>query len=125
MQWCEKGSVMCKKPPGWMFSVCTPENIAQVLASIGRSPRRFASKYARALGMSGRSVWCILHSDLNLHAYKLQTVHSLSDRDKEVHLQFFRYRQGMLTENPDLPNNLLLSSEARFHMHSTINKQNI
>jgi hypothetical protein len=73
--------------------------------------------------MSGRSVWRIPHSDLNLRTYKLQIVHSLSDRDKEVHLQFCRY-QGMLTENADLPSNLLVSDEAHLHLHGTINKQN-
>jgi len=78
---------------------------------------------AQALVMSGRSVGRILHSDLNLHAYKLRIVYSLSDRDKEVRLQFCCYYQGILTENPDLPSTLLMSDESHFHLHGTINKQ--
>ena len=74
--------------------------------------------------MSDRSVQLILHSDLNLHPYKLQTVHSLSDWDKEVGLQFYHHFQGILTKNPDVPNNLLMSDEANFPLHSTVNKQN-
>ena len=35
---CEEGSVMCQKPPGWLYSVCTPKKIAQVFASVGHSP---------------------------------------------------------------------------------------
>ena len=73
-QWREEGSVTCKKPPGQPSSVRTPENIAQVLASISRSPRRSARKHAQALRMSDRSVRCILRSDLSLHPCKLQLV---------------------------------------------------
>ena len=29
-----------------------------------------------------------------------------------------------ITENPDLPNKLLMSDEAHFHLHGTVNKQN-
>ena len=64
------------------------QNIARVLASVSRSPRRSAFKNAQASGMSARSVWLILLSNLNLHPYKLPIVHSWSDRDKEVRLQF-------------------------------------
>jgi len=39
-------------------------------------------------------------------------------------LQFCRQFVGILTENPDLPNKLLMSDEAHFHMHGTVNKQN-
>jgi len=77
-QWSEEGSVTCKKPPGRPSSVCAPDNIAQVLASISRSLRRSACKHAQALRMSDRNVWRILRSDLSLHPYKLQVVHALS-----------------------------------------------
>ena len=32
--------------------------------------------------------------------------------------------QELLTENPDLSNNLLISDEAQLHAHGTVNKQN-
>ena len=74
--------------------------------------------------MSDRSVQHILHSDLHLHSYKMQIVSSLNDQDNEVRLQFSRHSQGILTENPDLPNNLLMSDEADIHLHVRVNKQN-
>jgi hypothetical protein len=60
---------------------------------------------------------------MNLHPYKLQSVHSLSDRDKEVRSQFCRHFHGILPENPDLPNYLLMSEEANLHLQDTVNKQ--
>jgi len=52
----------------------------------------------------------------------LQTVHSLSDLDKE--LQFFHQFHEILTENPGLPNDLLKSGKEHFNLHRTVNKQN-
>ena len=46
-QWREEGSVTCKKPSGRPSSVRTPENIARVLASVSRSPRRSAHTQSR------------------------------------------------------------------------------
>ena len=80
-QWREEGSVTCKKPPGRPSSVRTP-NIARVLASVSRSPRRSARTHVQAL--SDRSVRHILGSDLSLHPYKLQVVHALSNRDRDA-----------------------------------------
>jgi len=74
--------------------------------------------------MSDRSVRCILRSDLSLHPYKLQVVYALSNRDREMRLQFCRQFVGISTENPDLPIKLLMSDEAHFHLHGTVNKQN-
>ena len=89
-QWREEGSVKCKKPPGRPSSVRTPDNIARMLASVSRSPRRSARKHAQALRISDRSVRRILGSDLSLHSYKLQAVHALSNRDREMRLQVCR-----------------------------------
>jgi hypothetical protein len=60
----------------------SPQNTAQVLASVYHNPRRSATKHAQASGMSDMCFRRILLRDLNLHLYKLQAVHSLSDRDK-------------------------------------------
>jgi len=119
-QWREEVSVTCKKSPGRLSSVLTLDNIARVLASASRSPRRprrSARKHARALRMSDRSVRRILSSDLSLHPYKLQVVHALSNRDREMRLQFCRQFVGILSENPELP-----SDKAHFHLHGTVNK---
>ena len=122
-QWRER-TVMCKKLPGRPSSVRTPDNIARMLASVSRSPRQSARKHAQALHMSDRSVRRIMRSDLSLHPYKLQVVHALSNWDREMCLQFCCEFVEMLTENPALPNKLLMSDEAHFHLHGTVNKQN-
>jgi hypothetical protein len=60
----------------------SPQNSARVLASVHRNPRRSATKHAQASGMSDMCFRRIMLRDLNLHQYKLQAMHSLSDRDK-------------------------------------------
>ena len=123
-QWRKEGSVTCKKAPGRLSLVRTPDNFARVLVPISRSPRRSARKHAQALCVSDRSVWRILRSDMSLHPIKFQVVHALRNRDREMRFQFCRQFVGILTENPNLPNKLLMSDEAHFHLHGTINKQN-
>jgi hypothetical protein len=41
-----------------------------------------------------------------------------------IRLQFSHHFQGILTENPDLPNNLLMSDMADFHLHGIVNNKN-
>ena len=48
----------------------------------------------------------------------------LSNRDREMRLQFCRKFVAILIENLDLPNKLLTSDEAHFTFHGTVNKQN-
>jgi len=71
--------------------------------------------------MSDRTVPRILHNHLSLYPYKLQVVHALSNRDREMCLLFCRQFVRM-TEIPDLPNKLLMSDEAHFHLHGAGNK---
>ena len=56
----------------------------------------------------------------DLHPYKLQIVHALSNRDREICLQICR----MFVEMSNLPNKLLMSDEAHLHLHGAVNKQN-
>jgi len=84
-----------------------------------------SSKHAQALNVSDRSVRHILHSDLSLHTYKLQVVHALSNQDREMRLQFCHQFVGILTDNPHLLNELLMSDEAHFHLHGTVNNLNL
>ena len=92
--------------------------------SVSHSLRQSARKHAQALCLSYRSVWHILHSDLSLQPYKLQVVDALSNWDREMRLKFCCQFVGMLAENPDLLNKLLMSDEAHFHLHDAVNKQN-
>jgi hypothetical protein len=87
-----------QKSPGRPPSVRIPENTAQVLVSIGLSPRQSACMLAQAVDISDKSVRRILHSDQNL-LYRLRTMHAWIDRDKAVRLQFCRHFHGILTEN--------------------------
>ena len=73
---------------------------------------------------SDKSVLLIMQTDLNPHPYKLQILHSLSNQDKQVSLQFGCHFQVILTENQDLLNNLLMSNEAHFYLHGPVNKPN-
>ena len=41
-----------------------------------------------------------------------------------MRLQISRQFVGILTQNPDLTSKLLMSDEAHFHLHGTVNKQN-
>jgi transposase len=65
-QWREEGSARCKKARCRPFSVRTPDNIARVLASVSRSPRRSARKNDQALRLSDRRVRRILSSPIQI-----------------------------------------------------------
>lgn len=103
-QGCEEGSATCIKPPAWQSSVCTPENIARVLASVGCSLRCSACKLAQALGMSDRSVGasCLVTWTFTNTDWKLCILEWSGQRGKIAILSSISW---MLTENPELPNN--------------------
>ena len=90
-------------------------------SAVVRSDLRVSTlkRYACLIGVYGAScVWTWVFT------HKLQVVHALSNRDREMRLQFCRQFVEILTENPDLPNKLLMSDEAHFHLHGRVNKQN-
>jgi len=72
--------------------------------------------------MSDRTLQRILRNHLSLYPYKLQVVHALSNRDRELRLLFCRQFVGIMTEIPDLPNKLLMSDETHFRLHGTVKK---
>jgi len=51
-------------------------------------------------------------------------MHALSKRDREIRLQFCCQSVEILTENPDLPNKLLMTDEPYFNLQGTVYKQN-
>lgn len=53
--------------------------------------------------------------DIKFHPYKLQVVQKLYTRDKEARVAFCTDMIGLLRENPDIMNNLLMTDEAHFH----------
>jgi hypothetical protein len=50
------------------------ENTETVTAALEQSPRCSARCHAASLNISDRSLWWILHKDLNFHPYKIQVV---------------------------------------------------
>jgi len=59
-----------RKPRGRIPVVRTPENVDKVRMAIVNSPRRSVRRHSAAIGLSDRSVWRILHKDLNFHHTK-------------------------------------------------------
>lgn len=119
----ENGSVLDVKH-GAPRTVRTPENVETVREAFERSPRRSARQQSRILGISRKSLFRIL-KEIRFHPYKLQVVQKINERDKEVRLAFCTTMNGLLQDNPDTLNNLLMSDEAHFYLSGSVNKQNM
>ena len=119
----ETGSVFAVKH-GAPRTVWTPENLQRVREAFERSPRRSACQHSHILGVNRKSLFRIL-KEIKFHPYKLQVVQQLNNRDKEVRVAFCTAMSGLLWENPDILNNLLMTDEAHFHLSGFVNKQNM
>lgn len=53
----------------------------------------------------------------------MQTVHELSEKDKEDRMTFARDELKRIEDDPDHLPNLFFSDEARFHLHRGVNRQ--
>jgi len=73
----QTGSALKQTSPGRPRTATGPENVAVVRASIQKSPRRSARKYAAAVRLSDRSVRRILHRDLRMLPYKIAIAQKL------------------------------------------------
>ncbi|KDR23683.1 hypothetical protein L798_11158 [Zootermopsis nevadensis] len=62
--------------------VRSPENVEAVRVTMERSPTKSTRRAEAELGISGRSIQRILHSDLHLFPYKMTVLHSLAKREK-------------------------------------------
>ena len=102
----------------------TPENLQRVREAFERSPGRLARQHSRILGVSRKSLFQML-KEIKFHPYKLQVVQRLNKREKEVRVAFCTTMSGLLQENPDILNNLLMTDEAHFHLLGFIKKQNM
>lgn len=114
------GSALKRKSPGRPRTVTMPDNVARVRASVLQSPKRSAVKHAASLGLSDRSVRRILHSNLNMHPYKMMVTQELSIRD-------FETRRALcedILQNIPPTAVVIFSDEAHFHLAGTVNKQN-
>ena len=62
--------------------------------------------------------------DLHYHPYKSQVAQELSERDKVNRLQLCNEFLGLVKNNSDIVNTLLISDEAHFHVSGYVNKHN-
>ena len=88
-----------------------------------KSPRRSVRRHSTAIGLSDRSVWRILHKDLNFHPYKIAIVQELSDRDMANRRISSEQLLEMLSDDGVI-NTVLMTDEAHFRLSGYVNKQN-
>jgi hypothetical protein len=60
---------------------------------------------------------------LHHHPYKIQLAQELSERDKVGRLQSSNEFLGLVKNNSDIVNTLLMSDETHFHVFGYVNKQ--
>ncbi|CAH0547295.1 unnamed protein product [Brassicogethes aeneus] len=101
----EKSSVKSKFANG-PRAVRTQENIGRVREAFERSPRRSVVRHSIALHISDQSLQTILHLDLKLHLYKIQTVQRLNPIDKVNRLDFCAQCLETINNNAEILNYL-------------------
>ena len=88
-----------------------------------RSMHRSARWRALALRLNDCSIRRILHKDLHHHPCKIQFAQEFSERDKASRLQSSNEFLGLVKNNSDIVNTLLMSDETHFHVSGYVNKQ--
>ena len=119
----ENASALKRKPQGRIPTVRTPQNVDNVRMAIVKSPRHSVRRHSTATGLSDRSVWRILHKDLNFHPYKTVIVQELNNRDMANRRISSEQLLEMLNDDSVI-NTLLMIDEAHFHLSGYVNKQN-
>jgi hypothetical protein len=92
----------------------TPENVESVRRSVIESPRHSTRRRASILGLSRRSLQCILHGELSFHPYKI-IVQKLLPRDF-VQRRLFCEKMLEIIASDDVM--FMMSDEAHFHLDS-------
>lgn len=102
----------------------TPENVAAVRDSVGRSPKKSIRKRAQLLGLTRSSVQRILSVDLSLYPYRIQIKHTLTDADKAKRVTMCQWFMDTIEEDPQFLDNLWFSDEAHFTLYGHANSRN-
>lgn len=102
----------------------TPENVAAVRDSVGRSPKKSIRKRAQLLGLTRSSVQRILSVDLSLYPYRIQIKHTLTDADKAKRVTMCQWFMDTIEEDPHFLDNLWFSDEAHFTLYGHVNSRN-
>ena len=119
----KNASALKIKPRGRIPMVRIPENVDTVRMVTVKSPRGSVRRHSTAMGLSDRSMWRILHKDLNFHPYKTVIVQELSDRDMANRRIYSEQLVEMLTDDGVI-STVLMTHEAHFHLSGYVNKEN-
>ena len=118
----ENAWALKRKPLGRIAMVRTPENVDKVRIAIVKSARCSVRRHSAAIGLADRSVWRILHKDLNFHLYKIAIVQELSDRNMANRKISSEQLLEMLNDDGVI-STVLMTDEAHFHLSGYVNKQ--
>lgn len=119
---------MRQKPPavtvGSKPTARSPENIAVVRDSVGRSPKKSLRRRSQELGISKSSLQRILIKDLQLYPYRIQVKQKLTDADKEKRVIMCNWFSDKIEEEPDFLNDVWFTDEAHFLVAGHVNSKN-
>ena len=101
----------------------TPEKFDKVRMAIVKSPRHSVRRHSTAIGLPDRTVWRILHKDLNFHPYKIAIVQELCDRNM-ANCRISSEQLLKMLNDDGVFSTVLMSDEARFHLSGYVNEQN-
>lgn len=118
----ETGSTKKRYGGGRQATVVTPAMVKIVKKRLKRNPRRSATKLAKDLNISDRSLRRILKDKLQTKPYKIQKVQDLSMRQKQERVKrakalLQRAAEGRLE-------NIVFTDEKLFTVEQFVNKQN-
>lgn len=120
----QNGSVIDVKHTGRPRSGRSNENIELVRADVQAEPKTSTRRRAAQLGLSERTLRRILHLDLHMYPYKIQTVFKLRPIDIQRRLQYAQIVTNLVEAEPNFWQNLIMSDEANFCLSGRVNKQN-
>ncbi|KZC13180.1 hypothetical protein WN55_05513, partial [Dufourea novaeangliae] len=119
----QTGCVIDKPKSGRPKPVRTNENIAAVNESVENEPTTSISRRSQELGIYYGSLWRILHTDLHLHAYKIQLTQEFKKRDYLQRRNFARLIIERATDSL-FSSEILFCDEAHFTIDRFVNKHN-
>ena len=95
-------------------SARSQENIDAIRDSVGRSPRKSLRRRSQERGINREATRRILVKDLQLHPYRIQINHKLTQADMEKRVAMCRWFCDKVDENPDFLDDLWFSDETHF-----------
>ncbi|KAI8115008.1 hypothetical protein CVS40_12678 [Lucilia cuprina] len=100
------------------------KNITAAQESVQNNPSTSTRRRAQELGLQRTTLATILHKNLHLFPYKVQSTQEHLPQD---HLRRRTYANTMLQlahDNPGFHEKIIMSDEAHFHLNGYVNKQN-